>query len=197
MPRTDSPKTAARPSADPERPAAPTGALCGDPTLAGAPLPEIPGRLPGCGVEAPVRITRAAGIALSQPATLDCRTARTLSAWLRDAVQPAIGSRGGGIAGIEVAAHYACRTRNNRPGAKISEHGRGRAIDISAFRLADGTRITVLAGWRDRRQGRILRRLHEAACGPFGTVLGPAADRFHQDHFHFDTARYRVGSYCR
>jgi hypothetical protein len=39
--------------------------------------------------------------------------------------------------------------------------------------------------------------MHKAACGPFGTVLGPNSNRFHQDHFHFDTARYRSGSYCR
>jgi len=39
--------------------------------------------------------------------------------------------------------------------------------------------------------------MHRAACGPFGTVLGPNADRFHQDHFHFDTARHRSGPYCR
>jgi len=25
----------------------------------------------------------------------------------------------------------------------------------------------------------------------------PNANRFHRDHFHFDTARYRSGSYCR
>jgi hypothetical protein len=42
-----------------------------------------------------------------------------------------------------------------------------------------------------------MRRAHKTACGPFGTVLGPNADRYHQDHFHFDTARYRSGSYCR
>ncbi len=191
----EAPRTVA--GQDDDRPAAPTGALCGDPTLAGAPLPEIPGRIEGCGVGSPVRVTRAGGLALSQPATLDCRTARTLSAWVRDAVRPVVGARGGGAAGLTVAAHYACRTRNNRPGAKVSEHGRGRAIDISAIRLADGTRITVLDGWGSGRQGRILRRLHEAACGPFGTVLGPESDRFHQDHFHFDTARYRSGSYCR
>ncbi len=180
-----------------ERSAAPTGPLCGDPTLRGAPLPEIPGRIAGCGLAAPVRVTHAGGLALSQPATLDCRTARTLAAWVRDAVRPVIGTRGGGVTGLAVAAHYICRTRNNRPGARVSEHGRGRAIDISAFLLSDGTRIAVLSGWRDQRQRRLLRQLHHAACGPFGTVLGPESDRYHQDHFHLDTARYRSGSYCR
>ncbi len=183
--------------AEDARPAAPAGPLCGDATLRGAPLPDIPGRIEGCGVAAPVRVTHAGGLALSRPATLDCRTARTLSAWVRDAVRPVIGTRGGGVTGLAVAAHYACRPRNNRPGAKISEHGRGRAIDISAFLLADGSRITVLEGWRNRGERRLLRRMSKAACGPFGTVLGPRADRHHRDHVHLDTARRRSGSYCR
>ncbi len=177
--------------------AATTGALCGDPTLRGSPLPEIEGQIPGCGVAQPIRLTGAAGIILSQPATIDCKTARTLSSWLREAVRPAIGQRGGGVIGVRVIAHYACRTRNSRPGAKISEHAKGHAIDIAAFQLADGGEIAVLDDWGARRTGRILRRLHDAACGPFGTVLGPGADHFHRDHFHLDTARYRAGSYCR
>jgi len=44
---------------------------------------------------------------------------------------------------------------------------------------------------------RILREMHSTACGPFGTVLGPEANRFHRENFHFDTARYRSGRYCR
>jgi hypothetical protein len=98
---------------------------------------------------------------------------------------------------LRVAAHYACRTRNNQPGARISEHGKGRAIDISGLRLRDGTLITVRNGWNGAETGKILRRMHQGACGPFGTVLGPESDRFHLDHFHFDTARYRSGPFCR
>ncbi len=89
------------------------------------------------------------------------------------------------------------RSRNNRPGERISEHGRGRAIDISAIVLANGVAISVLKGWTERQHGRILKAAHRAACGPFGTVLGPSADAQHRDHLHLDTARYRSGSYCR
>ena len=46
-------------------------------------------------------------------------------------------------------------------------------------------------------RGKALKKMHKIACGPFGTVLGPNANRFHRDHFHFDTARYRSGSYCK
>ncbi|MDG1449086.1 MAG: extensin family protein [Ascidiaceihabitans sp.] len=37
---------------------------------------------------------------------------------------------GCGLSGRKVAAHYSYRTRKNKAGAKISEHGKGRAIDI-------------------------------------------------------------------
>lgn len=144
-----------------------------------------------------MRVMSVAGVPLSQPAILNCRTAETLKDWVEDDVTKAIGRFGGGISRIEVAAHYSCRTRNSRPGAKISEHGKGNAIDIRGFRLKNGDTMTVLEGWGRGREGRILRKIHSSACGPFGTVLGPKADRYHQDHFHLDTARHRGGAYCR
>ena len=112
-------------------------------------------------------------------------------------MKPAVGRLGGGVHSLKVVAHYSCRTRNNQPGAKISEHGRGKAIDIAAINLKNGVALTVLKGWNDPVQGPSLKKVHAGACGPFGTVLGPRADRFHKDHFHFDTARHRGGPYCR
>ncbi len=149
-----------------------------------------------CGVDDAYRVTQAAGVQLSQPATLNRRTAERLNQWLSRKAIPAIGRRGGGLVAIQVPSHYACRTRNSRPGAKLSEHAKGNAIDISAFILADGTRISVLDGWNGD-DARLLRRLHASACGPFGTVLGPNADVHHRDHFHFDIAEYRSGAYCQ
>lgn len=188
-----------RASATPAAPAARAsrGALCGRRGIEGAPAPSIAGRLAGCGVSNPVRVTAVSGVRLSQASTMTCETALALETWVREAVKPTVGRTGGGATSLKVLAHYSCRTRNSRPGAKISEHGKGKAIDIGAIGLADGTEITVLAGWRDRRHRQILRTLHAKACGPFGTVLGPEANRYHQDHFHFDTASYRTGAYCR
>ncbi|MCC6006708.1 MAG: extensin family protein [Rhodobacteraceae bacterium] len=176
---------------------APDRAICGNRAIRGETVPRVTSSTPGCGIAQPVRVTAVGGVALSRPALMDCPTAQALHTWVERGLKPAIGREGGGPAQLRVAAHYVCRTRNNRPGARLSEHARGRAIDISAIVLANGTRITVLEGWRDRWAGPILRRAHRAACGPFGTVLGPDADRFHQDHFHFDTARHRSGPYCR
>ena len=173
------------------------GAVCGDLALQGEPVGAVPGRIRGCGVKDAIRLRSVSGIPLSQKSLMDCTTAKALKSWVDKGLKPAVGSRGGGVSRIRVAAHYACRTRNNQKGAKISEHGRGRAIDIAGFSLADGSDVTVLGDWGKGWKGKALKAMHRLACGPFGTVLGPNANRFHRDHFHFDTARYRSGSYCK
>lgn len=173
------------------------GSVCGIPGVIGDEIDPIPGRVAGCGVAAPVFVTEVAGVALSQGSIMDCPTARALDTWVRDGAIPAVGSRGGGLAELGVVAHYVCRTRNHRPGGRISEHGKGKAIDIAAVTLRSGEKLELLDGWTQPGESRIWRQMHGAACGPFGTVLGPESDRFHLDHFHFDTASYRSGPYCR
>lgn len=173
------------------------GAVCNDPALQGDVLGRVPGKLRGCGLTNAVRLRSVSGIKLSTPATMDCKTAKALKKWVDTGLKPTIGRYGGGPSSIRVFASYSCRTRNNKPGAKISEHGRGKAIDIGAITLKNGKQISVLGNWSDRKKGKMLRKLHKSACGPFGTVLGPESDRFHRDHFHFDTASYRSGPYCR
>lgn len=175
-----------------------TGGLCGVSTLEGRPLPRIPSQVQGCGVAEPVSVTAVAGIRLSQPATLDCDTARAFDRWVRQVMQPTMGRTGGGVTQIRVAAHYTCRPRNNRPGARVSEHGRGRAIDISGFRLANGQSVTVLTDWRRGPYRDALRQMHRNACGIFRTTLGPGSDGHHEDHFHYDMAQHRSGgTFCR
>lgn len=173
------------------------GAVCGDADIQGEVVGFVPGRISGCGIQNAVRVRSVSGVTLSQPAVVDCTTAKVLKQWINNGMKRAVGDYGGGVSQIRVAAHYACRTRNNQSGTRISEHGRGRAIDISGFQLKDGRDISVLDDWGRRGTGTILRDMHKQACRVFGTVLGPESDRFHQDHFHFDTARHRGGAYCR
>ncbi|AHD00106.1 extensin family protein [Leisingera methylohalidivorans] len=172
------------------------GSVCGDLDIQGDSVGHVSGRLPGCGAKDAVRVREIAGVRLSQAALMTCNTARALKTWINREVETAFGRRNR-VVSLRVAAHYACRTRNNRPGARISEHGKGRAIDISGFTLASGETVTVLKGWQTRKTRRTLKKVWRAACGPFGTVLGPEADRYHRDHFHLDVARHRGGSYCR
>lgn len=178
------------------RQAARRGQVCDDPDIQGTAIGTHPG--PGaCGVQNAVKLRSILGVGLSQQAIMDCRTARALKSWIRSGAIPAIGNEGGGLAQLRVIGHYSCRTRNNQAGAKLSEHAFGRAIDIAGFTLRDGSEISVLRGWSTKSDGAQLRRMHRTACGIFGTVLGPDANAAHRDHFHFDTAAYRAGAYCR
>lgn len=174
------------------------GKVCKDRKLRGAKVGKVPGKLKGCGIKKDaIKLYSVSGVSLSRPAVMECDTAKALKKWVEGGMDNAVGRYGGGVVELKVAAGYACRTRNSMPGAKISEHGKGRAIDISGFKLKNGNTITVLNDWGEGKKGRILKKMHQKACGPFGTVLGPKADRHHQDHFHFDVANHRGGSYCR
>ncbi len=188
--------TAIEAAAEERRLARLRGQVCGDPDIQGTALGRVSGR-GSCGIDGAVKVRSVAGVALSPRATMDCRTAAALKTWVERGVLPAVGGEGGGVSSLRVVSHYACRTRNNQAGARLSEHAFGRAIDIAGIRLRDGTEMTVLTDWNSSGDGAQLRQMWRAACGPFGTVLGPEANRFHRDHFHFDTARYRSGSYCR
>ncbi len=174
------------------------GKVCKDRKLQGTEVGNVPGKLNGCGIRrGAVKLYSVSGVTLSQPAVMECDTARALKKWVEGGMDSAVGRYGRGVVELKVAAGYSCRTRNNRPGAKISEHGKGRAIDISGFELKNGDTISVLNDWGKGKKGRILKKMHSKACGPFGTVLGPNSDRYHKDHFHFDVAKHRGGPYCR
>ncbi len=173
------------------------GSVCGVPGIKGKELPPIVARVKGCGVADPVQVTSIDGVALTEAAIMDCPTAKALNAWVTGAVKPAFGNKGGGVEAMRVAAHYICRTRNNRPGARISEHGKGKAIDISGILLASGAEITVAGDYRRGSYSKAMKSIHRAACGPFGTTLGPGSDGVHEDHIHLDTAAYRSGPYCK
>lgn len=173
-----------------DEPAPTDGYVCGDPDIRGDELARITSNVRGCGVEEPVRVTSVDGVRLTTPATIDCTTARALKTWVQEGVRPAFGRQE--VVELRIAASYICRPRNNVRGAKISEHGRGKAVDISGFIFADGREISVAGDYN-----RQMRRAHKAACGIFGTTLGPGSDGYHEDHLHFDTASHGNGPYCR
>jgi hypothetical protein len=173
-----------------ERAAPVDGFVCGDRAIRGEELARISSKVQGCGIAEPVRVTQVDGIRLTTPATIDCATASALKDWINAGVRPAFGRQE--VVELRVAASYICRPRNNVRGAKISEHGRGKAIDISGFILSDGRELSVAGNFN-----RQMRQAYRAACGIFGTTLGPGSDGYHEDHLHFDTATHRNGSYCR
>lgn len=145
-----------------------------------------------CGAPFPVTLAAvilASGerIAIEPPAVMRCQTAAAVIAWTRDVVAPAAASHlNEPVTAMRNAASYDCRGRNRVAGARLSEHGRANALDISAFQRASGVWIEVAAPGAAQD---FLSDVRKKACGPFTTVLGPGSDAHHSDHLHLDLAR--------
>ena len=136
-----------------------------------------------------------ATVSVSPSATLACPIVSALDQWIAGAVQPsAMRWFGQPVIEIRQISAYSCRGMNGNPSARISEHAFGNALDIAAFTLADGRRITVKDGWRGgpAEQG-FLRDVQSAACDRFTTVLAPGSNVFHYDHMHVDLMRRANG----
>lgn len=122
-------------------------------------------------------------IVLSPTATLRCPMAEAVTHWIRDDVAPTIAAVGKSLRGVETLDSFDCRRRNGITDAKISEHGRANALDVRAFKLANGAAI----GLTDAGVAKSLREtLRQSACTRFSTVLGNGADAYHDSHVHLD-----------
>jgi hypothetical protein len=132
---------------------------------------------------------------------MTCPLAANFTDWARYAVRPAAKQYlDAEVVRIETMGTFNCRNIYGGRSGKLSEHAFANAVDVSAFVLRDGRRISVLTGWNGSSEERaFLRRLHQSACKRFGTVLGPDYNAAHANHFHFDMARsMRNGtSFCR
>lgn len=139
-------------------------------------------------------------VAVKPNPTLACPIVSVLDRWITDAVQPAaLRWFGAPVAEIRQISAYSCRGMNGNPNARISEHAFGNALDISAFVLADGRRISVQNGWKGvpEEQG-FLRDVQAAACQYFTTVLAPGSNVYHYNHIHVDLMRRSSGrAICR
>lgn len=132
---------------------------------------------------------------------MTCPLASSFTDWARYGVAPAakhyLGSE---VVKIETMGTFNCRAVNGSRSGKLSEHAFANAVDVSAFVLRDGRRVSVLNGWRgSSAEQAFLRRLHQSACKRFGTVLGPEYNAAHANHFHFDMAKSTSNgtAYCR
>src|SRR6201746_2770132 len=97
---------------------------------------------------------------------------------------------GARVVEIKQISAYSCRGMNGNSRAHISEHAFGNALDIAAFTLADGRRITVKDGWKGmpEEQG-FLRAGQGAPSQQFNPVLAPGSNVYHYDHTHVDLMR--------
>jgi len=128
-----------------------------------------------------------------------CAVAAGLTLWLNGTVEPAARELlGVGVARIEHLGAYSCRRLYGRGSGPWSEHASGNAIDIAAFVLADGRRVSLLKDWQgEDAKAVFLHRVRDGACGAFGTVLSPDYNAAHRDHLHLDQAARGFSGACR
>ncbi|MCK0128521.1 extensin family protein [Erythrobacter sp. F6033] len=127
-----------------------------------------------------------------------CPVAAGLEVWRTKSVETAVREiLGSELARVEHLGAFSCRRMYGSEDGPWSEHATANAIDIAAFVLADGRRISVLNDWDgDEDERQFLRAVRDGACDAFATVLSPDYNAAHADHFHFDQQSRWSGT-CR
>jgi hypothetical protein len=145
----------------------------------------------GCSTLSSVSLTSLQGdsgeFALANLGPVACPLANAFAEWARYGVDRAARQMlGSPLVRIETMGSYSCRTVAGT--SRLSAHARAEAIDVGAFVLADGRRISLTGGWSGSNpdERRFLRTVHQSACKRFGTVLGPDYNAAHHDHLHID-----------
>jgi hypothetical protein len=149
----------------------------------------------GCSALGSVQL-RDIGTPVTNLGAMTCGLGYAFTVWVQSDLQvPAMGEFGSPVARVETMGTYNCRNINGAASGNLSEHATANAVDVAAFVLKDGRRISVLGGWSgNEREARFLRSVRASACRRFNTVLSPDYNAAHRDHFHFDMGR---GPFCR
>lgn len=130
-----------------------------------------------------------------------CPVAAALHLLERRVVQPAAQRHfGEPVRVIHHAGSFSCRRLYGRSEGAFSEHATADAVDITGFRLADGTQLSLLDDWASAgSEAAFLRDVRDGACRLFSTVLSPDYNAAHRDHLHLDVANRGSGGWtmCR
>lgn len=146
----------------------------------------------GCSALGAVQL-RDIGTPVANLGAMTCQLGYAFTLWVQSDLQvPAMAEFGSPVAKVETMGTYSCRPIAGTE--RLSEHASANAVDVAAFVLADGRRISVLNGWNDGPEGRFLRTVRNSACRRFNIVLSPDYNAAHRDHMHFDMGR---GPLCR
>lgn len=156
-------------------------------------LPERRGENGQCGYADGVRLTGGGARRIDfAPAGLGvaCPVAAALAMWEWNVLQPAAQKHfGARVTAIDHLGSYSCRRLYGRSAGNWSEHATADALDVAGFRLADGTRISVLDDWNGGgAKAAFLREVRDGGCRLFATVLSPEYNAAHRDHLHLDQA---------
>lgn len=151
----------------------------------------------GCPLTNVVRVSNT-NVRFSSTFTITCPLAVAWVMFERQQLQPLAQQHlGSALVQVDHFGSFACRNIYHREGARRSQHATADAFDVAAFRFENGQQVSVLNHWADNdapAKSAFLKATHEAACGYFGTVLGPDYNQPHENHFHFDTSGF---GFCR
>ncbi len=132
------------------------------------------------------------GVPVNGLKSIRCPAARAMVGWITYGVRPAARQiLGSDVVRIDSYGTYVCRgIVGGAAGSsgRLSQHGLANAVDIAAFVLADGRRVSVQRDWNggDSRNREFLRVIHGSACKRFVTTLGPDYNAAHYNHLHLD-----------
>lgn len=161
---------------------------------------------PACQIANPVKVTGEGDVAWSRAGVLSCTMMQTVDRFETEVVQPAAQRHfGQKVTRLLHMGTYECRARRTdatvaaaaagKPvrGGRLSEHGRGQAIDIGGFELADGRIVTVRRDWRaGGAPSAFLHEVAQGACDQFSVVLTPNYNAVHADHLHLDIGPHKL-----
>jgi len=157
-----------------------------------------------CGLQSPLAVSAIVVNGRTIPVTghviTDCAVATVLPKWMSDVDGYAQAKQSTRLKSVDVWTSYMCRNVDNAKTGNLSFHAFGAALDVPSFTLEDGRKPAVATNWNggSAEDQNIIHLTHDAACTYFMTVLGPDADKFHQNHFHVDlgchgkTCSYRI-----
>jgi hypothetical protein len=153
-----------------------------------------PVREEACRVDTPVLVSALPnGIEVAPASLMTCPLAESLARWVADIVAPEAERQFQSVPKkVLIGTSYQCRDQRN--GAKLSEHAFGNGLDVMGFEFSKRAPLTISTQITEGPEGAFQSAIRQAACPIFSTVLGPGADADHGDHLHLDM-RQRKGNY--
>lgn len=149
----------------------------------------------GCGWQDSVMLQSTGMARLARPTIVSCPLAASLVMFDLHVLQPSARTTfGSGVSTIEHVGSYNCRAVKGDDSNALSSQAQARAIDVTGFRLQNGSDISVARDWRRPSSGPFLHEAQAHACSYFGMVLGPDYNAAHAGHFHMQAGS---GGWCR
>ncbi|WP_262028960.1 extensin family protein [Microvirga sp. Mcv34] len=147
-----------------------------------------------CAIENPVLVSALPnGVTVVPASLMGCPVAESITRWMSDTVAPEAERQfQSAPTKLLIGTSYQCRDQRN--GAKLSEHAFGNGLDVMGFEFAKRPTLTIGSHEENSPEATFQSTIRKAACPIFNTVLGPGSDSDHGDHLHLDL-RQRKGDY--